>query len=102
MLRFLVERGGDATVIDYRHDWGLRGQQPTRRLVIHYLLLSLHRNAPEFYRTWRSGELYHALKECVKTFLNHGADANALNGKGASILEYALGRKFCPEDLSPS
>jgi hypothetical protein len=95
MLRILVEGGGNANVLNYRNYWSHRKGDATERSAIHYLLSSRHDGDKPFHSS--EPEADRALSQCITAFLNHGADPNAVDSNGVSILELAL--PVCPYAL---
>jgi hypothetical protein len=96
MLAILVEGGGNANVSNYRNYWSHREGDATERSAIHYLLSSLHDDDKAFHHP--ENEVNCTLSRCVTAFLNHGADPNAVDSNGVSILELAL--PICPRALA--
>lgn len=96
ILAILVEGGGNANVLDYQNYWSHQKGDATERSAIHYLLSSYHDDAKPFRHL--ENEVNRALSCCITTFLNHGADPNAVDSNGVSILELAL--PICPRDLA--
>jgi hypothetical protein len=92
MLAVLVEGGGNANVLNYRNYWSHQEGDATERSAIHYLLSSFYDGAKPFHHP--ESEVNHTLSHCVTAFLNHGADPNAVDSNGVSILELAL--PICP------
>jgi ankyrin repeat protein len=92
MLAILVEGGGNANVLNYRNYWSHQEGDATERSAIHYLLTSFYDGAKPFHQP--ESEVNHTLSHCVTAFLNHGADPNAVDSNGVSILELAL--PICP------
>jgi len=92
MLAILVEGGGNANVLNYRNYWSHQEGDATERSAIHYLLSSFYDGAKPFHHP--ESEVNHTLSHCVTAFLNHGADPNAVDSNGVSILELAL--PICP------
>ena len=95
MLRILVEGGGNANVLNYRNYWSHRKGDATERSAIHYLLSSRYDKFMPFHSS--EPEVDRALSQCITAFLNHGADPNAVDSNGVSILELAL--PVCPYAL---
>jgi hypothetical protein len=93
MLRILVEGGGNANVQDYRNHWGSRENEAHERSAIHYLLYQ----SPSEENPFDDIELSRALSRCITSFLEHGADPNAVDSDGISILECAL--RICPPEF---
>ena len=92
MLAILVEGGVNANVLNYRNHWSHEEGDATERSAIHYLLSSFYDKAKPFHHP--ESEVNHTLSHCVTAFLNHGADPNAVDSNGVSILELAL--PICP------
>jgi ankyrin repeat protein len=111
MLRVLVEGGGDTSEKSYQNHWGARPGEAKRRSAIHYLLYQTPGKRNSF-----DSKVSTALCDVIKAFLIHGADLNAVDSDGKSILECALpyapyeliefmlkkGAKITPSLLSPS
>jgi hypothetical protein len=95
MLAILVEGGGNANVLNYRNYWSHREGHATERSAIHYLLSSLHDGNKPFGHP--ENEVNCTLSRCITAFLDHGADPNAVDSNGVSILELAL--PICPSAL---
>jgi hypothetical protein len=95
ILRILVEGGGNANVLNYRNYWSHRKGEATERSAIHYLLSSRYDGYKPFHSS--EPEVDRALSQCITAFLNHGADPNAVDSSGVSILELAL--PVCPYTL---
>jgi hypothetical protein len=96
MLAVLVEGGGNANVLNYRNYWSHQEGDATERSAIHYLLSSSYDGAGPFHHPER--EVNRALSRCIIAFLNHGADPNAADSNGLSVLELAL--PICPYALA--
>jgi ankyrin repeat protein len=95
MLAILVEGGGNANVLNYRNYWSHQEGDATERSAIHYLLSSSYDKVKPFHHP--EPEVNRALSQCIIAFLNHGADPNAVDSNGVSILELAL--PICPYAL---
>lgn len=95
MLAILVEGGGNTNVLNYQNHWSHQKGDATERSAIHCLLSSLHGGAEPFRHP--EPEVNSALSLCIVAFLNHGADPNAVDSNGVSILELAL--PICPYAL---
>jgi hypothetical protein len=98
MLRVLVEAGGNASISNYRNPWSDKSFM-IERSAVHYLLSSRfgtgnssHDNARN-----RNTEVSNALHKCIIAFLDHGADPNAVDSIGISVLELAVA--WHPYDL---
>jgi ankyrin repeat protein len=96
MLAILVEGGGNADVLNYRNYWSHQGGDATERSAIHYLLSSYYGGRKPFDHP--ENEVNSTLSRCIAAFLNHGADPNAVDSNGVSILELAL--PICPSALA--
>jgi len=96
MLAILVEGGGNANVLNYRNYWRHRGGHNTERSAVHYLLSSHYVRKKDF--DYSGNEVNSTLSRCIAAFLNHGADPNAVDSNGVSILEIAL--PICPSALA--
>jgi hypothetical protein len=90
MLRLLVEHGGN-TSTSYQNYWSPRSGVAAERSAMHYLL------SLEFEDKDGVDGVLDAFDECITAFLNHGADPNAVDSKGISILELAV--SSCPYAL---
>jgi hypothetical protein len=95
MLAIFVEGGGNANVLNYRNYWSHREGHATERSAIHYLLSSLQDGNKPFGHP--ENEVNCTLSRCITAFLDHGADPNAVDSNGVSILELAL--PICPSAL---
>jgi hypothetical protein len=95
IISVLVEGGSNANVLNYRNHWSHREGEATERSAIHYLLSSSYDCAKPFHHP--EFEVNHTLSRCITAFLNHGADPNAIDSNGVSILELAL--PICPYAL---
>ncbi|KAE8446926.1 hypothetical protein EG329_011557 [Mollisiaceae sp. DMI_Dod_QoI] len=95
MLAILATGGGNANVLNYRNYWSHRKGDATERSALHYLLSSFHAYAMPFQSL--ESDVNRALSQCIVAFLNHGADPNAVDSNGVSILELAL--RICPRTL---
>jgi hypothetical protein len=112
LLCILVEGGGNTRERNYENHWGSRPGEAKKRSAIHYLLYQ----TPGAVNTFKDSKVSTSLCEVIKAFLIHGADPNALDSDGKSILECALpyapydliefmlekGAKITPSLLSPS
>lgn len=96
MLAILVEGGGNANVLSYKNHWSHREGDATERSAIHCLLSSLYDGAKPFHHS--ESKVNDTLSRCITTFLNYGADPNAVDSNGVSILELAL--PICPYALA--
>jgi hypothetical protein len=96
MLAILVEGGGNANVLNYRNYWSDREGHATERSAVHYLLSSRYGDDKAFHHP--ENEVNCALSRCITAFLDHGADPNAVDSNGVSILELAL--PICPSALA--
>jgi hypothetical protein len=96
MLAILVEGGVNANVLNYRNHWSHEKGDATERSAIHYLLSSFYDKAKPFHHP--ESDVNHALSHCITAFLNHGADPNAVDSNGVSILKLAL--PICPYVLA--
>lgn len=82
MLSLLVEASGEATTSSYRNYWSLSEESGIEQSAIHYLL--------SFNYYYEDEDMIEARDKCIAAFLNSGADPNAVNRTGASILEISL------------
>ena len=96
MLTILVEGGGNANVLNYRNYWSHREGDATERSAIHNLLSSHYGRRKPFHHP--EYEVNRTLSRCITAFLDHGADLNAVDNNGVSILELAL--PICPSALA--
>jgi Ankyrin repeat len=88
MLRVLVEEGGNPKVSNYSNYWSHRSDVSAERSAIHYLLsLDIGYIGSD---EEEDLDISDALHNCIKAFLDHGADPNATDSNGISILELAV------------
>jgi hypothetical protein len=118
MLRVLVEASGNARTSNYRNYWSDHNGTVFERSPLHYLLsfrFKTNHSADDDTGD-RNTDVSNAVQKCIIAFLDHGADPNAVDSIGISILELAMashpytlvqvllekGAKVTPRLLSPS
>lgn len=91
MLRVLVEEGGNASLLvsNFRNYWSRDGNSAVQRSAIHYLL-SCRLDSYIDIDTEGDAAVLGALHWCITAILDHGADPEAVDSNGTSILELAL------------
>jgi hypothetical protein len=88
MLRVLVEEGGNTNMSNYSNYWSHRSDVSAERSAIHYLLsFDIDYIGHD---TEGKLDIADALHNCIKAFLDHGADPNATDSNGISVLELAV------------